>query len=287
MRIWSSMRSFFGKLVFHPDPIKRFYITLTYIGIGLLGNFFLLQVFCVPVLWAAIYFALFIGVVMASPLLIIWKWANLFAALILGAGIPLCLYLAVFLADPWEGFGGYIFYTEAILLGGIGLVAFIPFYLLYHIVRYYNAAKDKSWRRIFWIGCLTPLMALMISPLQFRRNDLALSKVLLSGDSISVWHDVAANYFTERLTGIGFKYHTKLEFIYDGWRPPLHDPLLNIYLWIYSKTYFPQWPMSRLKVYSILFPQEPIWIDCSCAFTHDVLTYFQHDTAAFTPRREQ
>ena len=42
---------------------------------------------------------------------------------------------------------------------------------------------------------------------------------------------VPRTYIAERLAGALFKYHNYPELVFDGWRPPLHDPLVNISLW--------------------------------------------------------
>ena len=34
------------------------------------------------------------------------------------------------------------------------------------------------------------------------------------------------NPMTERILGMHFRYHTRI-CIYDGWRPPLHDPAMD------------------------------------------------------------
>jgi hypothetical protein len=86
-----------------------------------------------------------------------------------------------------------------------------------------------------------------------------------------------ANYFTERLLGIGFKYHTQLEFVYDGWRPPLHDPFLNLGLWLYADSSYPFPELSRIKYHSLLFPGIPLKVNCPCSYMKDGATYLEED----------
>ena len=38
-------------------------------------------------------------------------------------------------------------------------------------------------------------------------------------------------YGTERIVGMPFRYHTQVE-AFDGWRPPLHDPQLDVCYWL-------------------------------------------------------
>ncbi|MGB1031852.1 MAG: hypothetical protein ACPGWM_04520, partial [Flavobacteriales bacterium] len=67
--------------------------------------------------------------------------------------------------------------------------------------------------------------------------------------------NVELNFWNERIIGMHFIYHTKIcEF--DGWRPPLHDPLLNVGLLLNSFE-DPLDHMSledRINLYEMSFP---------------------------------
>ena len=93
---------------------------------------------------------------------------------------------------------------------------------------------------------------------------------------------------TERMLGMHFKYHTSF-CSFDGWRPPLHDPLIVVAAWLnfsfignpsaktFRKTLVLGYPASpfiamgpwqlknRIAAYQLVFPGKPIQEACSCA----------------------
>lgn len=188
----------------------------------------------------------------------------------IGSGIPICIYYILFLADPWDGFKLYIFYVVTIIIG-LGLLAFIPFYLLYHSYKYSRQAQRDE-KLIMLGGTLLPICFFIIYIMPFKAELQAFENVSKTENEQPRYKK---NHFTERFLGIGLKYHTKLEFVYDGWRPPLHDPFLNVGLWIYSDTYFPQKEINRKKYYQALFPELPVKANCPCSYTRDGLSYFE------------
>jgi len=96
------------------------------------------------------------------------------------------------------------------------------------------------------------------------------------------WH-VLCRAPTERLAGTLFKYHNYIE-TYDGWRPPLHDPWVNVSLWLRGGQQFekagvrevnPLLVADQVGLYHRLFPHLPLKAACVCAYTHDGLQYQQ------------
>lgn len=239
-----------------------------YIGAGLLGNFFLLQAFCTPVWWATVYCLVFLVALLYIPF-VKQPWVKGILYFLLGAGTLACLYTIIFLADPWNHFSGYIYFTFQILLLGLGLLAFIPVYLLWHIYKYVKPAMPV-YKKLFIAGLVAPLVILCIYLHQFKEEYRRMNYTYYSNKP----ETLQANEYTEQLLGIGYKYHTKLEYIYDGWRPPLHHPFLNIGLWLYAESYFPFKNLSppfielnRPFHYKRLFPHHPLKVNCVCSFT--------------------
>jgi hypothetical protein len=78
------------------------------------------------------------------------------------------------------------------------------------------------------------------------------------------------NYFTERIIGLHFIYHTRL-CVYDGWRPPLLDPIIAMGAITQND------PLSnknrnllsdlnyRIKLYETLYPDKSIVKKCACS----------------------
>ncbi len=258
-------------LSYHPNIKYRTAITIVFTGIGLYVNYFRLQVFCQPVLWASLYMGIFLTVLIIFPF-VKDTFVKKILYFILGAGTLCCLYCIIFLADPWEHFTGYIYYTLLILLFGAGLLAFLPVYYLLHVLNYMQqgSATDK---RIFICGILMPLIPLFIYLNEFSAHYKVINSAIKS-NNITL---IPADRISERILGIGFKYHTKIEYLYDGWRPPIHDPFLNIGLWIFGDSYY---PFHAILYYKQVFPELPIQANCVCAYTKDGMSYLK-DSAYF------
>lgn len=81
------------------------------------------------------------------------------------------------------------------------------------------------------------------------------------------------NFMTEKILGMHFIYHTRF-CEYDGWRPPKHEPLLVIGMWLNNR----KDPLlvsleKRVELYRKFFPEKRVKFDCSCARQYEEL-YF-------------
>lgn len=273
--------TFINTYSFHSNPIIRSVITLFYAGVGVRINFYCLQIFCVPVQWASIYCLCSFATILLFPFIKNRVLQHIFYFLLGAASLP-CVYCIIFLADPWGYFTGYIFFTLQILLFGIGLMAFLPVYLFWHICKYFKTGNQRQ-KFFFTIGASIPLVILTVYLIQFRK-DYTVLDIAYKADTVS---QIEQTHVHEQLLGIGYKYHTKLEYTFDGWRPPLHNPFLNIGLWLFSDCYFPfrqqTYPFTQLdrpRYYKLLFPENSLIVDCPCSHTKDGMSYF-NDTASF------
>lgn len=258
-----------GNLCFHPQVHKRTGITLLFTILALVINYTQLQVFCVPVWWAALLFVLFVFTLIVFPYLESPIVKRL-AALLLGAGVFINVYCMIFLADPWSGYRAYMGYILGILVFGLGLFAFLPFYYLYHIARYFRYAGLRV-RVSILLGLAIPVVVTAIYLLPFHERYQQFESACSSDRAYTL---LKKDMYTEQFVGIGIKYHTKLDFIYDGWRPPVHNPLLNIGLWIYADTYYPCKSIYREKLYRELFPGRSYRVGYPCSFCKDGMSYF-------------
>jgi hypothetical protein len=273
---------FLKKVSFHPNPVTRLYITLGYCAAGEFVNLFMLQAFCIPVWWAASLFVLFVMALVSLPFL---KGIGLqISYVLLGGGIPACIYCILFMADPYFGFhpwyiplAGYIIFIPLVLFFGGGLLSFIPFYLLWHVRQYWRGANVEA-RRLITIGWCVPCFILLMYLVPFGINLRYYNRVWAQSHSFSeIARKLRPNHFTERFLGVGIRYHTKMEYINDGQRPPLHDPFLNIGLWLFN-THGSEWRHGystvpgdyaeaieqKEVVYQIVFPGKRARIDCEC-----------------------
>ncbi len=75
------------------------------------------------------------------------------------------------------------------------------------------------------------------------------------------------NYLTELILGAHWKYHTEL-CLYDGDRPPFHDPVLviaNKILFPYSLFNEGMTWYENKDLYKHIYPEMPTKFDCHCS----------------------
>lgn len=80
------------------------------------------------------------------------------------------------------------------------------------------------------------------------------------------------NYLTELILGAHWKYHTKL-CLYDGIRPPFHDPILGFaqpILYFGRQFHYEMSLTDRIDLYKQVFPNKKTKFDCKCS-KHGVL----------------
>ena len=73
---------------------------------------------------------------------------------------------------------------------------------------------------------------------------------------------------TEKILGMHFKYHTRFcEF--DGWRPPIHEPMLILGLWLNKRADPIELNLKqRLELYKKVYPHNKVKFKCSCAYLY-------------------
>lgn len=84
------------------------------------------------------------------------------------------------------------------------------------------------------------------------------------------------NPMTERILGMHFRYHTRI-CIFDGWRPPLHDPAMVIGMRLTGDN-DPLEGMtleSRLLLYHEVYPSLPVKNHCACSLESAENGYFE------------
>ncbi len=227
--------------------------------IAVCANFYF-QAFCLPSLWAAGLFLL--AAVHTIFLPYTRHWSPLMQP-ILGflGGVSACvwLYFVVFLG--WDVLFVVIFFVQPLVL--LGLLA--PFLLC-----------QLLWQQLFrpthWLSLLgfAAGIALSVSVCIWASNRYEVqAQAIRSAQKSGDFSRVERDFMSEKIMGIGFLYH--LEFcIFDGWRPPLHEPLLVLGYW-FSAEEFPQRrvPLAeRLRHYRAVFPENKLPFPCSCAYSY-------------------
>lgn len=240
------------------------------------------QLFCRPVKWAAI-----VLVVTILPV----ATHNLYRDRITNGNAPVfflfgiaacvCVYCILFL-----GFMNLIALPVAFMGLPLALLAYLPHFLLVQILFHRSRSPQLAARRAFWVGVALCMGVVLFMSAWFRVEHSAVETAIADSDRSTY---VEPSYMTERMLGLHFKYHTALN-LFDGWRPPLHDPLIVTAMWLnYPFMDSPSarafrknllrygWPFlstgpwqieDRIAAYKRVFPTRPIREDCSCGTRH-------------------
>ncbi|GAB2857643.1 hypothetical protein GCM10027044_16960 [Hymenobacter ruber] len=270
---------------------------MPYVNIGLAGaaygaNQYVAQVFCQPVLWAAAVLIGSVGAFLAWPWLVGWPKAVRYVALFLqGALVPVCAYCVVFMG-PGELVVGVLFFFFL-----LPVLAWVPVLFAGQALRQAWRSELPGGRVVFGLGMVPLLVAQGWAEQQYRDVEAAVAQLppAQRRQPAALVRVVPRTYIAERLAGKLFKYHN-YEDDNDGWRPPLHDPLVNISLWsrggmAYIKPgvreanpllvgyWDARWKVlvssidSQAVFYHQLFPNLPVKADCTCNQTYDGESY--------------
>ncbi|WP_201979598.1 hypothetical protein [Hymenobacter rubidus] len=261
---------------------------IPYVNIGLAGaaywaNEYWFQGFCQPVEWAAWVLVISIAAFLLWPFAKCVPGLNYLMLFLMGVHFTVCVYCALFI-NPLQ-------------LLSILLMAFLVFPLLLWVpvvfaVQALNRAVVSALpgaRVVFGLGVFALLPVQLWAEQQYRAIAAAVASLPANKrHQTSEWlRVVPRTYMAERLAGSLFKYHNYPEFVYDGWRPPLHDPLVNICLWSRNGDRPPllidddAWRTPQTSAdhqaafYHQLFPNLPIKADCTCNHTHDGESYLE------------
>jgi hypothetical protein len=255
-------------------------INLSHALLAYLGNLFSpIQLFCQPVLWAAIVLVLFVSAFISWHF-IRNKWLQGIAMTLQGTGFIACIYCILFIgADYSTAIPGILFF-------GLGLLAFVPVVFVLQLV--YRFIKASKVLKLCWLaGCIVPVVFAAYFARQYAEVCTAVDKT-----KPSTVKEFAAildnNYMSERIIGMHFRYHTQI-CMFDGWRPPLHDPFLVVAMWmnegqdpLYELFHVPEERhysnmhlQERILLYRIMFPGRNPQADCVCSWNSDGRSYLK------------
>ncbi len=205
--------------------------------------------------------------------------------LILGIGLFISFYII--------GFGS----TEYLIWSSLHLIAIVPIYFL---TRYLNKKFDTrffDFLNLFGVTILLPYIIIawtiwqVLDKKPFYKLSLITLPVLIflfgifltirmnkiieaidnSKDKVAtlelITENKIDNYLTELILGAHWKYHTKI-CLYDGWRPPFHDPVLGFaqpFLYYGEQFNYELSMPNRVYLYEKIFPENNRTFDCKCA----------------------
>lgn len=241
------------------------------------------QLFCNPVPWAAIIVIAFCGGFLLFPFLrSVWKT---FALLFAGLGFFHLTYIILFARYEYLIF----LVVNAFVIGLMHvLIQFLnkgmktniwsafylypsiilsPFLILYEL---YITNKTLNKQQKYWFYSAPVFLIIILIPISLRLNHITNEVEKSNGieqNIIPLMNNPIDSYFVELTIGIHIKYHTEL-CLYDGWRPPMHNPLIVIN----NKVFY---PFSRInnglslldasELHQRLFPNQRESLKCSCA----------------------
>jgi hypothetical protein len=238
------------------------------------------QLFCRPVPWAAAVIILFCVSFLILPFINKYsRFLNIIYA-VCGLGFFISIYILLFARGEYLIFVTlnlpFILILNFILrfirnkyhtnvfdaLNFYPSIILAPYLLLYQL---WILVKSSRTRVQQWLFIATPILSLIVCLLLTYQINNLIHKI---EDPKSELKEIVSNpinrYLTELILGAHWKYHTEL-CLYDGWRPPFHDPILVIA----NKILFPFERFISLDksmyLYIIIYPDNATVFDCKCA----------------------
>jgi hypothetical protein len=237
-------------------PIKLASLNGVLIAIIIAFNIYF-QSFCIPTTWAIVVLVICFTNIILSPILEKTRVAALTSFI---NGITLCVFIYC-----------VIFLERMNLLGlllipvGVGLVVFIPhFFIVQLILKNWAHPASKTSRYYFLTAIMLGIGAVLYIGQDYKKAIHAMEKFRESH-----YTELERNFMTEKILGMHFIYHTRIEMIYDGWRPPKHEPMMVIGMWMNNRID----PLNvdletRLELYKKFFPDNKYKFECSCGIEY-------------------
>ncbi len=239
------------------QPPKNALFNSILLSIAIALNLFF-QVFCIPVNWAIGVIAVCFVHSTFLPLLIQHKKLLPIVSFLNGISFCLFVYCILFMNHlNYLGVAGILFF-------GIGIFTYIPHFFVIQIAWIGFLQLPSKIGKLFFILGISVCILVAICAVQEYKKAI----VDIQNFKESNYQELHKTFMTERILGIGIIYHT--EFCeYDGWRPPIHDPVLNIGYWLNgSKNPLQLSLENRVALYKKFFPEKTLKFDCSCAWSY-------------------
>jgi hypothetical protein len=210
------------------------------------GNSVINAGFCRPVLWAA--------VVQGVSFLNIITFTRLESTCLRGLNALLC------------GISTGVYTYWCLFLGGWVVVMPVPLWFLLLLV----------WRNLFKPAAKGIRLWYVVGMLLCVLFALGAGRAYCAScDAYDRGEVPDSNPMTERIAGMHFLYHTSF-CIYDGWRPPLHDPAMVLGMRL-NKGRDPLCGMElkdRVAMYHSMYPDRPVKVRCACSKESERNGYF-------------
>lgn len=220
----------------------------------LLNTYF--QAFCIPTTWTIIVLAICFTNTILYPILDKTKFAPL-TSFINGVTLFVFAYCVIFLEQM-------NFFGLVMIIVGLGLAIFIPHFFMVQLI-WKNLIKptNNTSRYSFIIAIILCIGTVIFIGQEYKRAIHSIEKFKESN-----YTQLDKSFMTEKILGMHFIYHTRFcEF--DGWRPPKHEPILVIGMWLNNRIDPLKVDLeTRLELYKKFFPDKKYKFDCSCALQY-------------------
>ncbi len=235
-------------------PISLVVLNACLVIAAILGNMYF-QVFCRPSTWSMVLIVICFGHCIFAP----WtSRLNMFPILfgvLEGLSFFFLIYCMLFL----EGMAFLGLF--AIFFFGIGFLLLLPLILLFQM-------GFRNWHTHFRFinnkGFIATaiLVAIAGSYIGYAYQRELENFKKFQDSNFAYLND---SFLTEKILGMHFLYHTRI-CLYDGWRPPVHEPVLVIGRWLNGgEDPLPVDLDKRVTLYQKMYPNKPVKLDCSCA----------------------
>jgi hypothetical protein len=219
----------------------------------LLNAFF--TVFCIPVDWAILVLML-CGLTTALTPILVLHFPKERALLSFTNGITCCISIYCICFMEGNILGGVLL----IIFFGVGFAALMPYFLIGQTLWYHLYKPQQNLERLAFLMAI----AFCISICFYAKNAYKIAMDNIVTMEQSNYETLQTDYMTERILGMHFIYHTRLD-LYDGWRPPQHDPLMVIGMRLNGDIDPLKIDLKeRLRLYKKFFPNRPYKMRCSC-----------------------
>jgi hypothetical protein len=214
------------------------------------------QVFCIPTTWALVILAICFTNTILYPILEKSRFSPL-SSFINGMTVCIFIYCVIFL-------GGMNLLGFLLIIIGIGLVILIPHFFIIQLI-WKNIFKPtiKTSRYYFLFSIILCIGIIIYIGHDYKRAIISIEKFTETN-----YQELDKSFMTEKILGMHFIYHTSY-CGYDGWRPPKHEPILVIGMWLNNM----HDPLkvdleTRLKLYQKFFPNNKYKFNCSCGIQY-------------------
>jgi len=258
-------------------------ILAIYVGIKYNQDY---QIFCNPVNWT-LYILVPIGIwLVVFPFLSLSKYFTFINSVFSGISIFILVYILTF--GSWNYliflfFCSFVFlplyfisrklrqYTNANyfdFFSFYGLCFSLPWILLYLLISRSSPLIQVSNKRTQKFTIIILILMSLFSAIYMKFISLKLNDYNENVELVSNYKkNVISNYYLELVLGAHWKYHTKI-CLYDGWRPPFHDPFVRTTKLIFHPfgEFHGEMSLTRRKeIYSKVFPNNSMKLNCKCA----------------------